>query len=38
MSNEPEEFQAPDWVKNKKAVINLKNDDNRCFLYCLLRN
>lgn len=26
----------PDWVANKKAVINIQNEDNLCFLYCVL--
>ena len=25
------------WVVNKKALINFKNNDERCFLYCYLR-
>jgi hypothetical protein len=27
----------PKFVQNKKAVINIKNDDNQCFKWCLLR-
>ena len=26
----------PAWVANKKAVINIKNDDNNCFIYSVL--
>ena len=26
----------PEWVANKKAVINVKNDDNNCFIYSVL--
>lgn len=26
----------PDFIKNKKAIINIKNDDNKCFLYSVL--
>ena len=26
----------PDWINNKKACINIKNDDNLCFLYSVL--
>ncbi len=26
----------PEWVANKKAVINIKNDDNNCFIYSVL--
>ena len=25
----------PEWLKNKKATINLKNNDNKCFQYAL---
>src|SRR5688572_25980078 len=24
------------WLKDKKAVVNIKNDDDNCFLYCIL--
>ena len=24
---------APDWIKKKKAAINLKNTDDKCFQY-----
>ena len=24
---------SPDWIENKKANINLNNDDNKCFQY-----
>ena len=24
---------SPDWIKNKKATINLKNEDDKCFEY-----
>jgi hypothetical protein len=27
----------PKFIKDKKAVINIKNDDNQCFKWCLLR-
>jgi hypothetical protein len=27
----------PKFIQNKKAVINIKNDDNQCFKWCLLR-
>ena len=27
----------PDWIQNKKATINIKNDDDKCFMYCLGR-
>ena len=27
----------PDWIMRKKAIINLQNKDNKCFLWCILR-
>ena len=27
----------PAEIQNKKATVNLKNDDDRCFIYCLGR-
>ena len=24
-------IDSPDWIKKKKATINLKNTDNKCF-------
>ena len=27
---------TPKWLKDKKATVNIKNDDNNCFLYCVL--
>ena len=27
----------PDWIKNKGAIINIKNKDDKCFLWCILR-
>jgi len=26
----------PKWIQNKKAIINIKNDDDKCFLYSVL--
>ena len=26
-------IDSPDWIKNKKAIINPKNKDNECFKY-----
>ena len=26
---------SPEWLKNKKATINPKNNDNKCFQYAL---
>ena len=28
--------ELPDWVKNKKAIINIQNKDQKCFLYSVL--
>ena len=25
--------ETPDWIKNKKATINVENDDDKCFQY-----
>ena len=27
----------PDWISSKKAIINIKNEDDKCFLWCILR-
>ena len=27
----------PDWIKNKKAIVNIENKDEKCFLWCVLR-
>ena len=27
----------PDWITNKKAIVNIKNKDEKCFLWCILR-
>ena len=27
----------PDWISNKKAIINIKNKDDKCFLWSILR-
>ena len=27
----------PDWIKNKKAIVNIKNKDDKCFLWSILR-
>ncbi|CAP20797.2 Protein CBG24110 [Caenorhabditis briggsae] len=29
-------IELPDWIKNKKAVINIQNKDNKCFMWCIL--
>ena len=28
----------PDWLKNKKAIINMKNKDDKCFIWSILRH
>ena len=28
-------ISLPAKIQNKKATVNLKNDDNKCFIYCL---
>ena len=30
-------IDLPKELKNKKAIINIKNEDNKCFLWCVLR-
>ena len=27
----------PDFIKNKKAIVNIKNKDDKCFIWCILR-
>ena len=27
----------PEWISNKKAIVNIKNKDEKCFLWCILR-
>ena len=27
----------PDWIMRKKAILNIKNKDEKCFLWCILR-
>ena len=27
----------PDWIPNKKAIVNIENKDEKCFLWCILR-
>ena len=27
----------PDWIMRKKAIVNIRNKDNKCFLWCILR-
>ena len=30
-------LSLPEWISNKKAIINIKNKDDKCFLWCILR-
>ena len=30
-------IKLPKELKNKKAIINMKNEDNKCFMWCVLR-
>ena len=27
----------PDWIMRKKAIVNIRNNDDKCFLWCVLR-
>ena len=27
----------PDWITRKKAIVNIQNRDQKCFLWCILR-
>ncbi|CAP21366.1 Protein CBG24840, partial [Caenorhabditis briggsae] len=29
-------IELPDWLKNKKAVVNIQNKDVKCFMWCIL--
>ena len=30
-------IELPKFLKNKQAIINMKNQDNKCFMWCILR-
>ena len=30
-------ISLPSWISNKKAIVNIKNKDDKCFLWCVLR-
>ena len=30
-------IKLPDWIINKRAIVNIKNSDEKCFLWCVLR-
>ena len=36
-SNGSSYIKLPDWITNKKAILNIKNSDNKCFIWCVLR-
>lgn len=29
-------IELPSWINNKKCCVNIKNDDNKCFMYSVL--
>ncbi len=29
-------IKTPKWISDKKAKINIKNEDRKCFEYCML--
>ena len=35
LSRDKSSTDSPEWLKNKKATINPKNNDNRCFQYAV---
>ncbi|CAH3144720.1 unnamed protein product, partial [Porites evermanni] len=30
-------IKLPQWISNKKAIVNIQNKDEKCFLWCVLR-
>ena len=30
-------IKLPEYLKNKKAIVNMKNKDDKCFMWCVLR-
>ena len=30
-------IDLPKWIKDKKAIVNIKNKDDKCFIWCILR-
>ena len=30
-------IRLPEWISNKKAIVNIQNKDDKCFLWCILR-
>ena len=30
-------IKLPQWISNKKAIVNIQNNDEKCFLWCVLR-
>ena len=35
LNREGSRIDSPEWMKNKKATINPKNNDDKCFQYAL---
>ena len=34
----PSYIPLPDWIMRKKAIVNIRNTDEKCFLWCVLRH
>ena len=30
-------ISLPDWIMRKKAIVNIRSTDEKCFLWCVLR-
>jgi hypothetical protein len=30
--------ELPEWIKNSKSITNIKNNDEKCFCWCILRH
>ena len=35
--NESSYIPLPDWISDKKAIVNIENKDEKCFFWCILR-
>ena len=35
LNRDGSDIDSPEWLKNKKATINLKNNDNKFFQYAI---
>ncbi|CAH3196323.1 unnamed protein product, partial [Porites evermanni] len=31
-------IKLPEWILNKRAIVNIQNRDDKCFLWCVLRH